>query len=285
MMTVTTTGTGMEIRTVAVNPGLTGSMPWLADVANRFEKYKFRKLVFHYLPASAAVAGQLAMAFDFDPNDDPPATINDAMTFHDHAGGPVWTGYSMSVDLANGDRLPQKDTRPGLPGADLDLNVYDVGQFHVMTEGAAAAIVGFVEVEYIVDLFVHQIQNTVGGRANATTGLDATHLVGSDYAADANAFLPVAKTSTSVMTFTGPFEGIVAIGIGGTVLSANYAPVISSSGSANVIWQIVNAAGTGVIAYMRVRAIAGTTLTPTITATTVTSIEYMWGRGAYTSYA
>jgi hypothetical protein len=283
---VTTSGTAFEVRTFAVNPGLNGVFPWLSDVANRYEKYKFRRLTFRYRPQSSTAAGNVTLAFDFDPNDDAPATMSEATTYHDYVNSPIWAPANLTVDLVNGDKLPQKNTRPGLPGADIDLNVYDVGQIHVLTEGAAAATIGYVEVEYVCDLFIHQIQNTVGGYCSATADLDATHLIGSDTVVDAQSYIPVTQTSTSVMTFKQPFEGLVSVVVMGTVLSANYAPVTSADGTATIIsaGQLVNGAATMVQAVFRVRAITGTTWTPTITATTVAAVQYRFARGAYTSF-
>jgi len=285
--TVVTTGTAFACNTFPLNPGLTAVFPWLAQVANRYEKFKFRSLVFRYVPQSAALAGTVSLAFDFDPNDDPPASMQEANTYHDYVTTSLWAAANLKVDLQNGDRLPQKNTRPGLPGADIDLNVYDVGQLHVMTEGAAAATLGYVEVLYTVDLFIHQTQSGVGGRVAASAGLDATHLYGSDSTADADAYIPGTATATNVFTFTQPFEGVVSYLItGGAGLAADFAPVIAGGGVAAVLQQTVNAGTTAVVGFYRVRAFTGNTLTSTVTAALgVTNTYFYFSSGAYASYA
>lgn len=282
---VTTTATTFEIHSFKLNPGLAAMFPWLSDVANRYEKYKFRSVVFRYVSQAAAAAGTVSMAFDFDPNDDPPATMEEANTFHDYVTTSIWATrpVDLRIDLANGDRLPQKDTRPGMPGVDLDLNVYDVGTLHIMTQGAASGLVGYVEVAYTVDLFIHQVQAGVGGESVSSSGLDATHLVG-NASADAQAYLPVDFTSTAAMTFVQPFEGIVSYRITGTGLSADFDPVISAGGTAAPMNGIVNAAGTTVNGCFRVRAQTGMTLTPTITATTISAVYFDFAKGGYLSY-
>lgn len=284
---VVTTGTGFACNTFALNPGLTSVFPWLAQVANRYEKFKFRSLIFRYVPQSAALAGTVSLAFDFDPNDDPPTSMQEANTYHDYVTTSLWAAANLKVDLLNGDRLPQKNTRPGLPGGDIDLNVYDVGQLHVMTEGAAAATLGYVEVLYTVDLFIHQTQAGVGGRLSASTGLDATHLYGSDSVSDADAYIPGTVTATNVFTFSQPFEGIVSFLITGAAgLAADFAPVIAGGGVAASLQQTVNAATTAVVGFYRVRAFTGNTLTSTITAAAgVTNVYYYFASGSYASYA
>jgi hypothetical protein len=275
----------MEIRTFAVNPGVASVFPWLTDVANRYEKYKFRRLTFRYKPQSSTNAGNVTLAFDFDPNDDPPASMQEATTYHDYVNSPIWVPASLTVDLANGDRLPQKNTRAGLPGADIDLNVYDVGQLHILTEGAAAATIGYVEVEYVVDLFVHQIQSSIGAMVACSGSLDATHLVGTTQAVDVNGYLPMKMNTSQQWVFTQPFEGLIAFWVVGTVMSADFAPVVASGGVTTADTQIVNAAGTTVNGWFHVRAQVGTTLTPTITATTVTAMRYYVARGSYTAFS
>jgi hypothetical protein len=277
------TGTGLEVSSYYLNPGLSSICPWLASVANRFEKYKFRSCEFRYVPQAAANAGTVTMAFDFDPADDPPVTQEQACQFHDYVTTSIWAGAALRIDLANGDKLPQKLTRPGLPGGDIDLSTYDVGRLHVLTIGAAAGTVGYLEVTYVVDLFVHQVQAGVGGGVTGSGTLDATHLVGATFTADNESFLPVAKTSTSVMTATQPFEGVISFMIVGTGLTANFAPVVSATGAGAAVHQIVNAATDTVEGWCRVRLNTGTTLTPTITCTTVTSVTYVFSSATYES--
>lgn len=279
---VTTTTTAFEIRSFSLNPGLAAIFPWMSDVANRYEKYKFRSVRFRYVPQSAALAGTVSLAFDFDPNDDAPTSMEEANTYHDYVTTSIWTGAELSIDLANGDRLPQKDTRPGLPGADIDLNVYDVGRLHVMTFGAAASVVGYLEVSYVVDLFIHQTQAGVGGSSTTSTGLDATHLIGSNFSPDPQAFLPVAFTSTARATSTQPFQGLLSWDIVGTGLAADFAPG-SPGGTSGATAQVVDAGALRVTGSVPITLQTGQYINPTITATTVTSVHYSFTRAAYSA--
>lgn len=284
---VISTGTGFACASYAVNPGMGVCFPWLADIAARYETYKFRSLRFDYIPQVATSAsGVVILAFDFDAQDPAPVTQFAALSYRDRASNVVWSPSSLQLDLAQGDKLPSKYTRVGAPiGSSYDLKTFDLGNLHVCVEGVAAATVGRLEVSYVVDLFTPQIQDPLGGVISSATGLDATHLFGTpaSLVSDSQGEFPFTVTSSSVLTFNQQFEGMVYYEITGTVLSANFAPVASATGVTDVKNQIVNAAGTGVRGAFAIRAQKGTTLTPTITATTVTLVVYYFSRAAYAS--
>jgi len=258
--------------------------PWMCDVANRFEKYKFSRVCFRYVPQSAAVAGTVTLAFDFDPNDDAPIDMSEATTFHDYVSTSIWQSATLQLDLTNGDRLPQKNTRPGLPSGDVDLNVYDVGRLHVMTEGAIAATIGYIEVLYDVDLFIHQIQPGVGGAISASAGLAAGSLIGTNAAADPQAILPFVMTSASTLTFTQPWEGLVGFKLTGTAFSDIF---VTNTGTCTFenSGGVYSAAATSWWGLCRIRAQRGQTFIPRVGATTVATSTLLFGRAPYASLA
>lgn len=282
---VVATGAALEVHSYPVNPGVSSVFPWLADVANRFEKYKFSSIRFRYVPQSAALAGLVTMAFDFDPNDDPPLTMSQATTYHDYVSTSIWQDAVLQLDLANGDRLPQKNTRPGLPGVDLDLNVYDVGNLHVLTEGSAGGVLGYLEVIYTVDLFIHQIQSTVSGKGTATTGLASATLVGTNFAPDPHAYLPVQVLDAATFKFVQPFEGLITLFVVGAGLSGTY---LASVGSTCTVTPLnsaqFNAGNTNWLAQAAVRAAPGDKLVCSNAATSVSSVTWRFARGAYAGF-
>lgn len=279
---VVATGVGFEISSYSLNPGLANIFPWMCDVANRFEKYKFSKVVFRYVPQSPALAGNVTLAFDFDPNDDPPIDMAQATTYHDYVSTSIWQEASIRLDLQNGDRAPQKNTRPGLPGADLDLNVYDVGNLHVMTEGAAAAVLGYLEVLYEVDLFIHQTQSGVGGGIAATAGLATGALFGTDSVTDAQAILPGYVSAADTFTFTQPFEGLITFYLTGTVFAANTITNTGTATFANSVGRYPTAA-TSWTGYARCKAATGQTMILSTAAATVTQSTIKFAKAFYTS--
>lgn len=229
----------------------------------------------------------MVMALDFDAMDPAPTTMFEARSYRDKAGGAVWTTWRLNCDLAQGDKAPDKKTRVGLPASPYDLKTYDIGQLHVCTEGAAAAAIGYMEVDYIVDLFTPQIQSGVGGAFSATTGLTAAALIGSNPTVDAQAVMPFVFTSASVITFNQIWEGVITVRVAGTGLAADYTPTVGGPAGGATALQgagVVNAGTTAVTEVFSVRAVPGTTITPTMTATTVTGITYTLGAGPYLGY-
>lgn len=277
--TVSPSSSAFAVTSYSLNPGLSVIFPWLSDVANRFEKYKFSSISFRYVPQSAALAGLVTMAFDFDPNDQAPETMAEATTYHDYISTSIWHDAVLALDLASGDKLPQKNTRPGLPGGDIDLNVYDVGRLHILTEGCAAGVVGYVEVAYTIDLMVHQVQAGVGGMGSATAGLDATHTVGTDFVSDPQAFLPVSVVDSNTLKFEQPFEGLLDIRMEGTGISGTYAVTSTAS-----VTSVAAATSTRIVGTLNVRARLGDTISVVPGgATTLTSVQWRFGRARYTA--
>lgn len=255
--------------------------PWLSTLAMRYEKYKFRDLKFHFITQSAPQAGTFMLVFDFDANDPAPVDTDQAAQSNDHSTGPVWNDQHLRPQLAIGDMLPQKLTRPATPGGVYGLNNYDIGQLHILSEGcgADALTLGYIEVEYTVELYCHQAQYPIGGRSYASSGLGAAALVGTNMTIDPQAYVPFTFTASDTITFNQAFEGILVARIVGTVLSADLALGGTATGSVN--HQIVDAGALNVIAVARIKGKMGQTFVPTITATTVTSISWYVAGGSY----
>jgi len=282
---VVSAGVPFAVTSYPCNPGVASIFPWLSEVADRYETYKFESLSFrfHTQQATSAV-GTVTLAFDFDAADPAPSSLLQAASYRDRAIGAAWQNNSLKLDLVQGDKSRSRYTRVGLPASPYDLKTYDLGTLHVCTDGVAAATIGLLEAEYVVDLYTPQIQDPVGGKSASTAGMDATHLFGTSQTIDAQASLPGVFTSSSVFTFNQAFEGLVTFQVIGTVLSANISPVVSSSGTAyGAVTPLVNAAATEVLDCFSIRAVPGTTMTPTITATTVTSVFVFFSKNAYTS--
>lgn len=286
--TISVTGTPLEIKTYNCNPGIPALFPWLAPIANRFESYKFRSLTFHYRTMrTTAEAGNVYMCFDFDANDDPPRDMVTARNYADGGGDSVWQHSTCRLALATGDKLPDRKTRVGIPHGAYDIKSYDIGNFYVLTEGIAANTIGYIEVEYVVDLFKSQQEPGVGGALICGTGCDATHCVGTAPAIDANANLPFTVSSTSTLTFTQQFEGVVTFILGGTGLGTDFAANASGYGAgvSAPYGQVANAGATASMGFFTVRAYPGSVLTPTVTATTLTLVRYLIASGPTNAYS
>lgn len=186
------TGFPFHVDSVPINPGYAATFPWLHDIANRWEMYRFHKLAFEYIPSCPSnTNGRIAMAVDFDALDGLPENKVALNSFAGVQACSVWDGTKMVVPPARlGLGMPQRYTRRG-QHSDLDLKTYDLGNFiwatYDVVPGAAVpgtdVPIGELWVEYEVELLVPQtrtvaptvaFRDTAGGPLGTTTVLSAS---------------------------------------------------------------------------------------------------------------
>lgn len=143
---------------VALNPGLE-TWTHLSTIAKNFEKYRFRKVLLHYVPSvnqyNVNAGGEVAAYFDSDPRDSSPDTFT---TFINNTSAKKCLPYQrMTIDVSrilrnlNAAYLIRTSIKP-------NLESYDIGAFHIAVSGQAnnGALIGHLELEYVVDLFSPQ---------------------------------------------------------------------------------------------------------------------------------
>lgn len=142
-----------------VNPGLSSAFPWLSTIASSYETYRFTKLRFIFESTSATThTGAVMMAMDYDPNDDPPLSKTQLMSYSGAVRSPPWESFEYVCSKADLLKLPQKFVRAGVPLETNDLRLFDTGNLHLCTMGQQNAnLVGELYVEYEIDLFTPQL--------------------------------------------------------------------------------------------------------------------------------
>lgn len=173
-----------DVRSLAINPGLDAMFLWLSKMANNYEFYEFRKLMFEYTPSCSTLdSGNIILAVDFDAGDAAPVTKQELMSYFGAVQGPVWSKLAYVCDSANLHKFGrQKFTRPGALVANRDIKTYDVGNLIIATTGLST-LKGSLFVDYEVELSTPQ--------TNA--------LVPSDY----SAYIRAAATSKAAPFSTG----------------------------------------------------------------------------------
>lgn len=84
-----------------INPANRQMFPWLAHVADNYEKYHFDRLKFEVVPSqSAATSGRYYLAFDYDWDDEIPSSKTQMMAYRNSIEAPVWEKLEMNVDCA-----------------------------------------------------------------------------------------------------------------------------------------------------------------------------------------
>jgi len=167
--------TSSQVRAFPVNPGLATMFPWLSGIASSFEKYKFHKLVFRYKNIKGTLAnGNIVMAFDYDPLDDPPISSSELTKNSNFVDGAPWRIFDLNVPLVAKDLY----TRIGYV-AGTDLKTYDYGTLFVGTEGCDDTnSQGYIEVEYHLELYLRQAgPATTGLPSNASIGVAAGSVI------------------------------------------------------------------------------------------------------------
>lgn len=204
------------------NPGLAQSFPWLSGMANLYEKYKFRSLVYEYVPVCPTTSyGEVILSFDHDANDEGPNTAYEALSYADSCGAAPWCPMKLKVNLDTDKMLY---TRPGPIIAVTDLKTVDIGAFYVLIEGAATSAgvagntLGRLMVHYTVDFYVPQLATPVfsGGMESGGT-MTSTRPMGTAPTVHTGSLLPVKYSiPDGIFTFERDFEGIITQTLTGT---------------------------------------------------------------------
>lgn len=152
--------TGFNVQqTLALNPGVAATFPWLHTIASRFQEYEFKGLVFHYVPTSGtfngttAALGSVMLQTTYRSTDTAPISkiemlneycANETVPFDtmvhpiecDPKENPFSVHYLRSGAIVSGEPL-----------------MYDIGTTFVATQGMSTTdVVGDLWVTYEVEL-------------------------------------------------------------------------------------------------------------------------------------
>jgi hypothetical protein len=176
-------------RSLPINPGRAEVFPWLSRLANCYQQYRIKGMVFHYVPTSgnavtgsAPALGCVMLQTSYRSNDAPPSSKVELLNEY-------WSTETVPSDAAchpiecNPSENPfnvqyvRSDDRI-LPPGDSPL-LYDLGMTHVATEGQLAdgVALGDLWVTYEIELkkpiLSSNVTNSIAGfgymRTNTTS--------------------------------------------------------------------------------------------------------------------
>jgi hypothetical protein len=213
---------------LALNPGLAASFPWLSTQATGWEQFRFNKLKFcYYSRCATSTPGSIMMVPDYDAADGQPISEQIASAYRDVEEEVPWTptfSCALNVNAMHPDGR-RKFIRQGALASNLDIKTYDVGNMFVCSTDGTAINWGKLWVEYDVSLFVPQLQP--GG---PTTAVYGGSFVGGGTTTGAN---PLGTTPTSspanngisvnnssVITLANPGNYLVNAYVTGTSINA-----------------------------------------------------------------
>jgi len=155
-----------SVQNLPINPGIQRTFPWLAEVAQAFEQYRLRGMLFEFkstsgdaLNSTNTALGSIIMATEYD-SSRPLFTSKQQMENHQFASSARQSCSMLHPIECDRSQTPITDLyiRTGLPSDssdnDTDLRMSDWGNFQIATTGQQAASVNIGElwVTYEIEL-------------------------------------------------------------------------------------------------------------------------------------
>lgn len=276
-LTTPASATFTILATIALNPGMAASFPWLANEAAGWESYRFNRLRYLWVPSSStAVPGDIILAPDYDAADAAPASEIFMSSYTNAQEANVWARFAADLDPTLMHTLAQrKFVRVGTLGADQDIKTYDSGNFFVASEGMDAAISGKLWVEYDVTLFNPQVPPggfQAEGTLTGLTGMAAATPFGSAPVVTGPIIISAASAVLTLGNVLPGQEVSVACEMTGTVVTGLSLTATSGCTVRSTLFENFPAAATSGCSWKTFTVTAvNPTVTWTVTATTVTS--------------
>jgi hypothetical protein len=251
--------------TIALNPGLVGSFPWLSSQAQSWERYRFNRLRFcYYTRTGSNVPGSVQMIPDYDAADAAPLSEQIASTYEDVAEDAPWKDICCECRPDALHALgPTKFIRTGALAANLDIKTYDAGNFFLATIDGTAVNWGKLWVEYDVTLFTPQLPPSGGGaivaQAITSSSPNSAAMLASQVPVS-NSNLIVSVT-LEVMTFLVAGQFLVVYNVQASTSAAQAAPPAIAAGGTILYSQTSGNTTVSMTQELQIEATVGTTLT------------------------
>lgn len=145
-----------------INPGVNTTFPWLSLVASRFQEYRMKGMVFHYVPSSGSAIsgtnnalGTVMMQTSYRSNDTAPASKVEMLNEYWSSESVPSEPFAHPIECNPAENpFNVQYVRTGLvPTGDNQL-IYDLGVTHIATSGQQASnvVLGDLWVSYEVEL-------------------------------------------------------------------------------------------------------------------------------------
>jgi len=159
-----------------INPGLGITFPWLAQLAESYEEYAIRAMIFEYkslcsdtvIGAGGSMGmGSVIIATNYNPNNTP---FVDKRTMENYDGSSakkpsVSNIHVVDVKKSHTPLGVNRWVRTGGIKANEDLRLYDIGTFSIATVGqdaAATGTIGELWVAYEIEFFKPKYSGSIG---------------------------------------------------------------------------------------------------------------------------
>lgn len=181
----TVTGFGVTALSAAVpgydiNPACSALFPWLCNIAVGFERFRFNKLHFDFIPGqSTATAGRFYAAVDYDYDDEPAASKASLMGNMTAVESAVWQPCRLNADPKSLNRdMPYRHVSCNTRGLFIEGRTTYAGFLEVGFDTTVQNCLMDLWVEYEVELvtpttegFIFQQLDYPLASVNATSGI------------------------------------------------------------------------------------------------------------------
>jgi hypothetical protein len=212
-----------------INPGLPGTFPWLSGIADQFQEYTFKGLLFEYKSASAdAIAsstntalGTVIMTTRYNPVLPAPVGKIDALNeyFTSDAKPSEDFCHFIECDLRE-NPFNVLYTRSEPPPSNANIQNYDLGELYVCTQGMQGTnnVCGELWASYEVELrkpiITDDLTLASGGQFSsyATAGISTSNYFGTSQVASTQQFQGCSvQLNASSLVINGNYEGAFMI--------------------------------------------------------------------------
>lgn len=264
--------------TIALNPGLPGSFPWLSNESLGWECYHFNRLRFEFITRTGSTTpGSVMLLVDYDSSDMPPVSEQVASSYTGTQEDAPWKDITINLQpSAMGSLGPRKFLRAGANPANTDIKTYDSGTFFVATVDGTAIPWGKLWVEYDVTFYTPQlISNTIFAAAikgSSTSPATANTFGGPSAVLVGNTNMAVIAGNT--ITFPTPGQYLLSYGAVAGAIVFNSIAITAAAGNA-VGGYYDQSAATFITAWYRIDVgTPGAVVTYNLTYTSGTSLQF-----------
>lgn len=147
-------------RTYEINPGLMASFQWLSIQARAWERYRFRKLIYHFMTKTIFTSpGSVIMVPDYEPAETGPLTEKIAFTYEDAKESSPYKDFSVALQPSalHPTGEPKLVRSAAVPSTE-SLVDFDAGRLFICTlDGLdTTTLWGKVWVEYDIEFTIPQ---------------------------------------------------------------------------------------------------------------------------------
>jgi hypothetical protein len=216
-----------QLLQLPLQPGLTSVFPWLSNIAQNWQFYRFRKLRFcYYTRTGSTTVGSVVVVPDYNPADGAPLNETIASSYEDVQEDVPWKDQCcvLRPQAMHGIGV-KKLIRSGPLAANLDINQYDSGNLWVFSvDSAAAAVWGKLWVEYEIEFMTPQL---LPGGDELSSSSTITMTAGTT----------AAPLTTGILSGIGPLSSFTAAGVmtfTNLVVGAEYIIGLADTGNASI---------------------------------------------------